>query len=80
MIDPGETPLEVTRRSGEAERLRRAVLALPEDLRFAVTAKFWADLPLAEIAQHQQISTVGVRKRLERAYRQIAVALEGESQ
>ena len=80
LIDPGETPHEKTHRSTEAERLRRAVLELPDELRFAVTAKFWAELPLAEIAQHQQISTVGVRKRLQRAYRQIAAALEGESQ
>jgi RNA polymerase sigma-70 factor (ECF subfamily) len=80
LIDPGETPIEVTRRSAESERLRRAVLDLPDDLRFAVTARFWAEMPPAEIAAQQQISTVGVRKRLQRAYRQIAEALEGESQ
>ena len=43
----------------ESERLRRAVLALPEELRFAVTARFWAELPVREIAQQQEISTVG---------------------
>lgn len=80
LIDPGDNPLEKTHRSAEAERLRKVVLELPDELRFAVTARFWAELPLAEIAQHQKISTVGVRKRLKRAYRQIAVALEGESQ
>ena len=80
LIDPGETPLEETRRSSEAARLRLAVLELPDELRFAVTARFWAELPLAEIAQLQGISTVGVRKRLKRAYRQIAAALEGEEQ
>ena len=37
--------------AAEAERLRRVVLELPDDLRFAVTARFWAELPLAEIAQ-----------------------------
>jgi RNA polymerase sigma-70 factor (ECF subfamily) len=80
LIDSGATPLEETRRTAEAERLRKAILELPDELRFAVTARFWAELPLAEIAQHQKISTVGVRKRLKRAYRQIAAALEGEAQ
>ena len=66
--------------SVEARRLRAAILDLPDELRFAVTARFWAELPLAEIAQLQGISTVGVRKRLQRAYGQLATALEGESQ
>lgn len=80
LVDPGATPLEETRSTAEAERLRQAILELPDELRFAVTARFWAELPLAEIAEHQKISTVGVRKRLKRAYRQIAEALEGEPQ
>ena len=63
-----------------ARRLRQAILELPDDLRFAVTARYWAELPLAEIAELQSISTVGVRKRLQRAYRLLETALEGESQ
>ncbi len=78
--DPGVGALEEVARSTAAGRLRRAVLELPEELRFAVTARFWAELPLAEIATLQEISTVGVRKRLQRAYRQLAEALEGEEQ
>lgn len=63
-----------------ARRLRAAILELPEELRFAVTARYWAELPLAEIAELQSISTVGVRKRLQRAYRLLASVLEGEPQ
>jgi len=80
LLDPGKTAQDETFRSVEAQRLREAVLELPDDLRFAVTARFWAELPLAEIAHLQGISTVGVRKRLKRAYGQLAIDLEGESQ
>jgi RNA polymerase sigma-70 factor (ECF subfamily) len=80
LLDPGETPDEATARSAEAERLRRAVLELPEELRFAVTARFWAELPVTEIACHQGLSPVGVRKRLKRAYKQLAMTLEGDLQ
>ena len=80
LLDPGKSSQENTLRSLEDERLRQAILALPDELRFAVTARFWAELPLAEIASQQGISTVGVRKRLKRAYGQLAAALEGDSQ
>jgi len=78
--EPGETAFEAAHRSIKEARLHGAILDLPDELRYAVTARFWAELPLAEIAQQQEISTVGLRKRLQRAYRQLAVALEGESQ
>jgi RNA polymerase sigma-70 factor (ECF subfamily) len=80
LLDPGRTAQEETFLSLEARRLRAAILDLPDELRFAVTARFWAELPLAEIAQLLGISTVGVRKRLQRAYGQLAAALEGETQ
>ena len=62
--------------SETAERLRRAVLGLPEDLRFAVSAHFWSDLPVREIARLEGITTVGVRKRLKRAFQALRLALE----
>jgi RNA polymerase sigma-70 factor (ECF subfamily) len=77
LLDPDETPDEVAARSAEAERLRRAVLELPDELRFVVTARFWAELSVAEIASHQGLSPVGIRKRLARAYKQLATTLEG---
>jgi RNA polymerase sigma-70 factor (ECF subfamily) len=80
LFDPEGDTHRVASRSEEGRQLRRAILGLPDELRFAVTARFWAELPLAEIAQLQGISTVGVRKRLKRAYGLLAAALEGETQ
>ncbi|HSS50750.1 MAG TPA: RNA polymerase sigma factor [Thermoanaerobaculia bacterium] len=59
-------------------RLRRAVLALPEELRFTVTALFWGDLPVKEIARHEGVTSVAIRKRLKRALERLALALEEE--
>jgi RNA polymerase sigma-70 factor (ECF subfamily) len=63
----------------EAERLRRAVLTLPEDLRFTVSAHFWSELPVSEIAAAEGITTVAVRKRLKRAFAALRVALEEDA-
>jgi RNA polymerase sigma-70 factor, ECF subfamily len=60
----------------EAERLRRAVLALPEDLRFTVSAHYWSELPVAEVAKLEHITPVAVRKRLKRAFAALRLALE----
>ena len=58
------------------ERLRRAVLGLPEELRFTVAARYWGEAPVTEIARAEGISEVAVRKRLKRAYRLLALVLE----
>lgn len=52
----------------EAEHLREAVMKLPEDLRFTVTAHFWGGLPVKEIARIENITTVAIRKRLHKAF------------
>lgn len=52
----------------EGERLRAAVMRLPEDLRFTVTAHFWGGLPVKEVAKVEKITTVAIRKRLRRAF------------
>jgi RNA polymerase sigma factor (sigma-70 family) len=52
----------------EADRLRKAVVKLPEDLRFTVTAHFWGGLAVKEIASIEEISTVAMRKRLHKAF------------
>lgn len=52
----------------EAGRLREAVMQLPEDLRFTVTAHFWGGLAVKEIARIEEITTVAIRKRLHRAF------------
>ncbi|HEX7153732.1 MAG TPA: sigma-70 family RNA polymerase sigma factor [Thermoanaerobaculia bacterium] len=62
----------------EASRLRTAVMKLPEDLRFTVTAHFWGGLPVKEIAQIEDITTVAIRKRLHKAFTILESLLEEE--
>jgi RNA polymerase sigma factor (sigma-70 family) len=76
--DPGKSPEDAMLSAIRSELLRRAVLALPEGQSFAVTARYWAELPVREIAALQGISTVAVRKRLKKALSRLAVALEDE--
>lgn len=52
----------------QGERLREAVLKLPDDLRFTITAHFWGGLAVKEIAGLEEITTVAIRKRLHRAF------------
>ncbi len=58
------------------ERLRKAVLGLPDELRFTVAARFWGEAPVAEIARAEGISEVAIRKRLKKAYRMLALVLQ----
>ena len=74
--DDEPDPAQTFAAADEAERLRRAVLALPEELRFAVSAHFWSEVPVSEIARIEGITTVGVRKRLKRAFAQLRKSLE----
>jgi RNA polymerase sigma-70 factor (ECF subfamily) len=62
----------------EASRLRKAVMELPEDLRFTVTAHFWGGLPVKEIAEIENITTVAIRKRLHRAFSMLEVLMHEE--
>ena len=63
----------------EGERLRAAVMQLPEDLRFTVTAHFWGGLPVKEIARIENITTVAIRKRLHKAFSILETALDEEA-
>ncbi len=58
------------------ERLRKAVLTLPDELRFTVAARYWAETSVAEIARADGISEVAVRKRLKHAIRLLAAKLQ----
>jgi RNA polymerase sigma-70 factor (ECF subfamily) len=69
---------EVLSGAEEAERLRRAVLKLPEDLRFTVTAHFWGGLAVKEIAKIEDITTVAIRKRLHKAFGLLETSLDEE--
>ena len=77
--DPGVDPeVELSERL-DAQRLRRAVLRLPEDLRFTVTARFWGEVSVREIARAEGITTVAIRKRLRRAVLRLRSALEEDA-
>ena len=77
---PDERPQvdELLATEEEAGRLRQAVMKLPEDLRFTVTAHYWGGLPVREIAQIERITTVAIRKRLHRAFTLLESMLEEE--
>jgi RNA polymerase sigma-70 factor (ECF subfamily) len=79
VADPAPGPDESAGAALAGDRLRRAVLALPDDLRFTVTALFWGDLPVREVARQEGVTTVAIRKRLKRALAVLAVALEEEA-
>jgi RNA polymerase sigma-70 factor (ECF subfamily) len=78
--DPDPPPDESAGQAVAGDRLRRAVLALPDDLRYTVTALYWGDQPVKEVARHEGVTPVAIRKRLKRALAALALALEEEPQ
>jgi RNA polymerase sigma-70 factor (ECF subfamily) len=60
------------------ERLRRAGMALPADLRDTVAARFWGELPVREIARSEGVTGAAIRKRLARATALLAEMLEDD--
>ncbi len=58
-----------------AERLRRAVIGLPEPLRFTISARFWGELAVEEIARQEQVTGAAIRKRLKLATSRLREAL-----
>lgn len=74
--DPNPGADEKVERQDEARHLWRAVLALPEALRFAVTARYWGEIPVREIAQAEGVTQPAVRKRLKKALRILGNAME----
>ncbi len=72
IVDPSPSADDNVLRARRAARLRRAVLGLPDELRFAVTARYWGEVPVREIARQEGLSAVGIRKRLLRAYDRLA--------
>jgi len=78
LADPSPAADEELGRSIASDRLRRAVLGLPEELRFTVTAIYWGELPVREVARHEGVTGVAIRKRLRRAHAVLAIALAEE--
>ncbi|MEM1180693.1 MAG: sigma-70 family RNA polymerase sigma factor [Acidobacteriota bacterium] len=63
-------------RREEAALLRRAVLELPEALRFTVTARYWAEMEVEEIAAAEEVTGAAIRKRLKTATARLRGILE----
>jgi RNA polymerase sigma factor (sigma-70 family) len=76
--DPAPAADEVLGQAVEGERLRRAVLMLPEEQRFTVTALYWGERTVREVALDQGVSGVAIRKRLKRALGALARLLAEE--
>ena len=65
VLTPG--PEEQATQNQQEERLRKAVLELPEPLGETITARYWGEISVREIAIADGISEVAVRKRLRKA-------------
>ena len=76
MADPTPDPASRLLDEEAGERVRRALFALPDELRFAVAARFWGELPVAEIARLENLTPMGVRLRLRRALAALRRAIE----
>ena len=79
MRDPREGQDDRLDRREVAARLRRAVLGLPEELRFTVTARFWAELDVAEIADLESVTGAAIRKRIKKAVGYLKTVLGEEA-
>jgi RNA polymerase sigma-70 factor (ECF subfamily) len=75
LVDPSVGVDDAIGSAEEHEQLRAAVTKLPEDLQFTVTAHFWAGLSVKEIATIEKVTTVAIRKRLNRAFTALETAL-----
>jgi RNA polymerase sigma-70 factor (ECF subfamily) len=73
--DPEPGQEETISRQEVRERLRRAVIGLPEELRFTVTARFWGELPVEEIARLEDVTGAAIRKRLKKAMTSLRTVL-----
>ena len=78
MRDETPTADQVLSEREESDRLRDAVMQLPEDLRFTVTAHFWGGLAVKEIARIENITSVAIRKRLRKAFSILETSLDEE--
>ncbi len=73
--DPEPGQEETLSRREVEERLRRAVIGLPEPLRFTVSARFWGELKVEEIARLEKVTGAAIRKRLKKAMGSLRSAL-----
>jgi RNA polymerase sigma-70 factor, ECF subfamily len=69
--DPAPLPDELLAVGAEQASVREAVMTLDEKQRFVVTAHFWGELPIPEIARLEGVTAVAIRKRLKKALAQL---------
>lgn len=74
--DPMRLPDQRVMDELDQEQLRRSVLELPDKQRFVVTAHYWGELSLPEIARLEGVSAVAIRKRLASAHAALLNRLE----
>ncbi len=74
--EPSPRPDQRVAQTLEAERVRRFVLDLPESLRYTVTAHYWGEIPIPQLAKSEGVSAVAIRKRLKKARTLIRELLE----
>ncbi len=65
--DRAPDAVDVLAEAQSSERLRRAVLGLPDPLRWVVTCHFWAEVSVPEIAALENVTQPAIRKRLKKA-------------
>lgn len=73
---PTPGPEAIAQLGQRDEGLRKAVLDLPDPLRETVTARFWGEVSVRELAAADGISEVAVRKRLRKALSILRTELE----
>lgn len=74
--DPAPGQDDEIARSEMSQQLRQLVIALPEELRFTVTARFWGDLEVEEIARIENVTGAAIRKRLKVAMLRLRLSVE----
>lgn len=79
LADPGRGGEEEVCSQEMGRRLRHGVLGLPDELRVTVTARFWGELPVKEIAAMEGVTPVAIRKRLRRAFQILRSTLDEEA-
>jgi DNA-directed RNA polymerase specialized sigma24 family protein len=76
VADPEPSPEDLAGLAVSGERLRHAVMALPEPLRETITAHFWGGTDIPDIARDERITAVAIRKRIKKALAVLAHSLD----
>ncbi len=76
VADPQPSPEDLAGLAVSGERLRHAVLALPEPLRETITAHFWGGTDIPDIARDEGVTAVAIRKRIKKALAVLAHSLD----